>query len=211
MLGLVLVSLVAMATPVSAAKAATCDGSAFVEVAVRQAPLSVRMDFSLADLSAMSARLSRQPPHPALGFYQGSVGYGLHVATGSTGTPSPCPRVEVQAQLVAVERRIEVGSELRDRPCEFQAAVAHYRHHADAASAALRAFATDLAGRLEREVRRDLRSHPLQSEKDVAFLKGRISVFLDASLAAFSRSLTAVEAEVDTPREVHALSVDCTL
>ena len=177
-------------------------------VSVLEAPLSVHSDFSLADIEAMASQLAQAPPHPALGFYQGAVGYRLHVT--AAGPPSPCPsRVAARAQLVALERRIEVGSDLRDRPCELRAAVAHYRHHAAAASLALRAFAADLAGRLRREVDGELRSRPPWTEGDLAALEGRLNAFLDAALATFNRSLTAVQAKVDNSREARALGMGC--
>lgn len=203
-----------LAWPAPAGAAEGCAGhpppSAVGRVSVLEAPLSVRSDFNLADLGAMASRLSQAPPHPALGFCQGVVGYRLRVTASDTaGPPSSCPRVEVRAQLVALERRIEVGSELRDSPCELRAALAHYRRHAAAASLALRAYAADLDGRLREEVARDLRGHPPRSAADLAALEGRLGAFLDASLAAFNQSLPAVQAGVDASREAHALGTGC--
>lgn len=208
----VLIVVLAAAMPVSAAAAGKCGGSTSVEVAVHQAPLSVRTDFSFADLSGISAQLSQKPPHPVLGFYKGSVGYVLHsvdVDAAPQRDGERCPRVRVQAGLVATDRQIEIGKELQRYPCRFHAVLAHYRHHAAAAALALESFALSLPPKLQSEIDVYVAGHPVRSGASIAALRSYIGELLDRAVGIFSRSLTSIQAGVDTPQEVRALVTSC--
>lgn len=215
MLGAVLMSFFAIATSVPVAETGDCSGHSPVtlEVAVRQAPLSVRTDFTLADLSRMAVQLSRRPPHPVLGFYIGTVGYAqprVEVDTVPLGRdPRACQCVRVQAELVVTDRRIEIGRDLPGGPCRFRAALAHYRRHADAASLALERFAAELPGRLAPEIERNVAGHPVQPGADDPALLDYIGHLLDQAIGVFSASLTGVQAELDTPQEAQALTISC--
>lgn len=215
MLGPILVRLLVAAASIPAAETGGCGGSSPVslEVAVSQAPLSVRTDFTLADLSRMAVQLSRRPPHPVLGFYSGTVGYALpriEVDAVPLGRDSqPCPRVKVWTELVVTDRRIEIGSDLLGDPCRFRAALAHYRHHADAASLALERFAAALPAKLAPEIERYVACHPVRPGPDDAALLDYVGRLLDQAVGAFSASLTAVQADMDTPQEAHALTASC--
>lgn len=211
------VVLVAVATIVgaSAAHAAVClpVPTAF-KIDVREAPIVMHGELGLAELKAMSAQLRRSPPHEVLGFYVGTVGYALEaievVTWPSAGSADPaCPRLEIQAELVVVDRRIAVASDLSTTPCRLRAAVEHYRRHAAAASRALHQFATELPRVLGPEVDRYLRSRPGAPQPDDADVRRYVGGLLDHAVEVFSASLGKVQADVDTPDEVRKLSAPC--
>lgn len=186
---------------------------AVVDIDVREASIVMQSDLSLADLKAMSARSARPPAHEALGFYTGTVGYTLtHVgrvpgpeAAGSTS----CPRFEVKASLVAVERRIAIGADLANAPCRFRAATEHYGHHAEAASQALHRAAEDVSKMLEAEIDRALQSPPDPPRAEDPVSVPGVRKALDQAVETLTASLPAVQAAVDTPSEVRKLSTAC--
>lgn len=216
MLGRVLIGALAAAAPGVTAEAAGCGsrGPASVEVAVREAPLSVRTDFSLAELGGMSVQLSREVRHPVLGLYSMSVGYMLRrvavdaLPPSRTGGP-PCLHVVVQAELVATDQRIEVGRDLLGDPCRLRAAIAHYGHHAAAASRALERFAAQLPHGLEPQMDRYVAGHSVRPGAEDAALRSYVGDLLDQAVGTFIASLLDVQSDVDTAEEARILAMPC--
>lgn len=204
-----------MASVAARVHAAPCRSSpsAVVDIDVRETPIVMQSDLSLADLRAMSANLAHPPAHEALGFYTGTVGYTItHIGrvpgpktTGSTS----CPRFEVKAALVAVERRIAVGTDLSNTPCRLRAAVEHYGHHAEAASQALHQAAEALSKTLETEIDRAFQSNPGPPRAEDPVSVPGVRKALDQAVETLTASLAAVQAAVDTPSEIRKLSTAC--
>lgn len=200
----------------STANAAACDGPtpSVIEVTVREAPLSINEDLSLAELRAMAAQSSQPFIHPVLGFYRGSIGYvlqrmDLRAEPSQADGKQPCPRAETEAELVGVDRRVEVASDLSGAPCRLQAAVAHYGRHAAAASLALHQFAAELPPALGSEIDRYVRSRPARSQAREDDLRCYVGDLLDHAVERFTASLMNVQAGVDSPREIRSLTVPC--
>lgn len=207
---------IAIVMAVSGARAAACDrGPAItVEVGVSEVPVILHEDISLAELQEMSAQLRRPPIHPVLGFYAGTIGYALRrmdVLTEATPTMDArsCPQLDVRAELVAVDRRIVVASDLSDVPCRLRAAIEHYQHHAVAASLALHQFASGLPSKLEAELDRYVRSHPSSFPADRLNLRQYVDGLLEHAVKTFSASLADIQANVDSPDEIRTLSALC--
>ena len=179
-----------------------------VEVAVQEAPLVIMQDITLADLSAMATRLKRQPAHPVLGFYAGTVGYkfdSLTVGSAPSANDPACLTFQLKAELVVVDRRVAVASDLASSPCRLRAALEHYRHHAAAASLALHRFAAELQVKLEAEIERHTQLQPSTPEA----LRRYIDGLLDDGVGNFHSSLSIVQKDVDTESEIHDLSAPC--
>ena len=198
------------------ARAAACDrGAAItVEVGVGEAPLILHEDISRSELQEMSAQLRRPPVHPVLGFYAGTIGYALRrmdvlAEAPPTMDARSCPQLDVQAELVAIDRRIVVASDLSAVPCRLRAAIEHYRHHAAAASLALHQFASGLPSKLKSELDRYVRSHPGSFPADQFNLRQYVDGLLEHAVKTFSASLADIQANVDSPDEIRALSVPC--
>jgi hypothetical protein len=208
--------LTAIVMAVSGARAATCDRdpAVAVEVGVREAPIILHDDLSLSDLREMSARLRRPPAHPVLGFYAGTIGYALlRMDLLSEASPTldarPCPLLGVRAELVAVDRRIVVASDLSAAPCRRRAAIEHYQHHAAAASLALHQLASGLPGRLESEIDRYVRRHPALSQADRLDLHQYVDGLLERAVKTLSASMADIQASVDSVDEIRSLSAPC--
>ncbi len=211
----VALAVITETTMAPGASAATCERlpSAAFKVSVREAPVIVREDFSLSELNEMSAQLRRPPAHPVYGFYAATVGYALprmkipgeRPATGNR----VCPQFSIAAELVAVDRRIEVAKDLSIVPCRLQAAIVHYQHHATAASLALHRFALELPRTLAPNIYRYMQDHPKSSQVSKVALKKYVENRLSHAVKAFSASLVEVQAEVDSSSEITTLLVPC--
>lgn len=208
--------LIALVMAVSGAQAATCGRrpGVAVQVDVHEAPIIIHDNFSLSDLQGMAAQTRRPPAHPVLGFYTGTIGYTLQrTDVLSEASPTldarPCLQLDVQAGLVAVDRRIAVARDLSAVPCRHQAATEHYRHHAAAASLALHRFAAELPRKLEAEMEQYVLSHPGLSQAQQPDVRQHVESLLDRAVKTLSASLVEIQASVDTPSEIRSLSISC--
>lgn len=210
--------LIAFVVAASGAEAATCEQppAVAIEVDVREAPVITLDNLSISDLQGMSAQLKHRSTHPVLGFYTGTVGYALprvDVLSNAPPTPDvkPCSQLVIQAELIAVDRRIAVASDLSAVSCRLRAAAEHYRDHAAAASVALHRFASELPHKLGPEVNQYLRDHDHAglSQAQLPDLRQYVSRLLEHAVATFSGSLADVQASVDTPMEVRRLLASC--
>jgi hypothetical protein len=186
---------------------------AAIDVAVREVPLVTQQDLSLADLQAMAAQLGRAAAHPVLGLYIGTVGYAVRDVDVSAKAPASqgkasCPQVRIRADLVVVDRRIVVASDLSSTPCLFAAALDHYQRHAAAAHVALQEFASALPGALGPGIDAYVRNRIVR-EGDDPDLRAYLDRLLDRSVATFMASLAEVQAGVDSPDQVRRLTTPC--
>ncbi len=181
-------------------------------VGVREQPLTIRQDLSLATLRELSKQVEHRSAHATLGFYAGSVGFlptEVKVLTGrpvGTGRSVSCPHLEIRSELVAVDRQIAVASDLRSSPCLLRAATAHYERHADAASRALHRFAAELPTMLGLEIDRYVRSRPSPPGPGDDQLRGIFEGLLTRSVARFMVRLALIQEAADTPDEVRSLA-----
>lgn len=204
--GMIAMAGVLLATRAIAAPCGTLEVS--IEVDVQEAPIAMVRDVTLADLRAMSARLQRVPAHAVLGFYAGAVGYAVRsLEIGGAGSTegTACPGFRLEADLVAVDRRIDIAKDLTRSPCRLRGAVEHYRHHANAASLALHRFAVGLPSKLGPEIREHIRSQPGTSQE----LRLYVDTLLDAAVDSFTNSLAEVHEKVDAGNEIQRLSAPC--
>lgn len=208
--------LIALVMAVSGAQAATCGRrpAITVQVDVHEVPIITHDNFSLSELQRMAAHTRRPPAHPVLGFYTGTIGYTLQrtdVVNEASPTldAGPCPRLDVQAGLVAVDRRIAVARDLSAVPCRLRAATEHYRRHAAAASLALHRFAAELPRKLESEMGQYVLSHPGLSQAQQPDVRHYVESLLDHAIKTLSVSLIEIQASVDTPSEIRRLSTSC--
>lgn len=200
-----LIVIAVCSTPLTA-DAASCGqfASTTVQIAVSEAPISMVRKFSLADLDAMSAPPRHTPAPPVLGFYIGTVGFKLHRVTVLPGQMNKggalaCPRLDVEAELVAVEKTIAVANDLSSVPCRLRAATNHYKRHAAAE------LPRRLGPRIDQYLRQRTGRLPTEKEK----LYDYVHSLLDEAVAAFTASLTVVQAAVDTLGEIYSLIVPC--
>ena len=208
--------LIALVMAVPGAQAATCSRrpAIAVQVDVHEAPIIAHDNLSLSELQRMAAQAKRPPAHPVLGFYTGTIGYTLQRAdvlneASPTLDAEPCPRLDIQAGLVAIDRRIAVARDLSAAPCRLRAATEHYRRHAAAASLALHRFAAELPRTLESEMERYVLSHPGLSQAQQPDVRQHVESLLDRAVKMLSASLAEIQAGVDTPSEVRSLSTAC--
>jgi hypothetical protein len=214
MMALTVIAAVSSALAGSAATCGSIGMAAFV-IGVREGPIMMRDDFSLADLRSMSALLGPPPAHPVLGFYSATVGHSLPditIVTGpSAGGNTGCPQTVIHAELVATDRSIQVANDLSSAPCLQKAAIGHYRRHADAASKALHAFAAERTHTIAKEIDSYVRGRRGPSQTDAGDLGRYASRLLDQAVERFSESLRNVQAAVDSPAETRRLTAACGL
>jgi hypothetical protein len=175
-----------------------------VAVSTENAEIAVRTDYSLADLAQLAGKISQNPPHRVLGFYANSIGFRLHAPTPD---PDDCGDVLVEVQLVATRRVIELASNI-DR-CLFDAALRHYRHHAE-----LQARALEQSGSALRSALSQFVADALSSDESLKFgpgtaLEKRTRAFVDQWLDSFQKTTPSLQAEGDTAEELEALGSAC--
>lgn len=181
-------------------------------VDVREQPLTIRRDLSLATLRELSKQVQHRSAHATLGFYVGSVGFlpvEVELLTGQpvgTVRSVSCPHLEIRSELVAVDRQIAIASDLRSSPCLLRAATAHYERHADIASRALHGYAAELPATLGPEIDRYVRKQPAPPGPGNDQLRGVVVGLLTRSVARFTARLAVIQEAADTPDEVQSLA-----
>ncbi len=181
-------------------------------VGVREQPLTIRRDLSLATLRNLSKQVQRRSAHATLGFYAGSVGFlptEVEILTGQpvgTGQSVSCPHLEIRSELVAVDRQIAIAIDLRSSPCLLRAATAHYERHAEIASRALHGYAAELPATLGPEIDRYVHSRPSPHGPRDDQLRGVVEGLLTRSVARFTARMAVIQEAADTPDEVRSLA-----
>jgi hypothetical protein len=168
----------------------------------------VRTDFSAAELQAMASKTSGTQRHRPLGFYKDTLGYRVIVDTRSQ-PGNPCPAISVEAQLVEGERVIQIARDLQPTQCLFDAALSHYRHHAEAAYTGLKGLALRLPTILRAAIEQDLPKGLKDDEALWQEIETRSNAVLDAQIAAYTGSFQASQSTVDTSAEVRKLDGGC--
>ena len=175
-----------------------------VEVLTKTADIAVRTDYSLTDLARLAGTISQNPPHRVLGFYANSIGFRLHTPTPDTGD---CADVLVEVQLVTTQRVIELASDI-DR-CLFDAALRHYRHHAEVQAHALEQSGRALRSALSQFVADALSSDEgLKSGANTVF-EDRTRAFVDQWLDGLRKTAPFLQAVGDSAEELEALRSAC--
>ena len=200
--------------PAPSMRAASCDGPAptTLDIGVREQPLTVRRDLSLATLEKLSKQAQHRSAHATMGFYAGSVGFTPPEIGALTGMPSraglgkSCPHLAIRSELVAMDRQIASASDLRNSPCLLRAATAHYERHADTASRTLHRFAAELPITLGSEIDRYVSSRPSPPEAGNDQLRSFVEGLLTRSVAEFAARLVVLQEAADTPDEVRSLA-----
>lgn len=201
-----LIIVVAATITATGTGAASCKKSPeiSVELNVQEAAINIVQDISLESLRTASARFSQHPAHAVLGFYAGTIGYVLNVFEISPGETG-CLGFRLKADLMAVDRRIAIASDLVSSPCRLRAALDHYRHHAAAASLALHRFAAELPAKLSLEIEQYIQARqPTPNEA-----RQNVDALLDAAVGNLTASLPQVQKSVDTADEIQSLSTSC--
>lgn len=192
----------AMLLPIHAQAACSRSRSVTVHVKAETADLAVRSDYRLADIARLAGSVSQQPRHPALGFYASSVGYRLHI--GGAGT---CGDVALEVQIVTKQRVIEVASDL-DR-CLADAALRHYRHHAELEAEVMKDSEQALQSSLQRFMADALLSDNNLKLGPGTPLENRLSALIQRWLDSWQAAAPSLQAASDSPDELQALDQAC--
>ena len=109
------------------------------------------------------------------------------------------------------DRHIEVGRELRHRPCLFTAALEHYEKKAQADETALARYATAFMTTLRSAPLPTVRLSSNQSldEGARAQIEEWMTVLVNESLEALHEDRNAAQQAVDTPDELKRLERAC--
>jgi len=177
-----------------------------VEVSAETADIAVRTDYSFTDLARLAGLTLQSPPHRVLGFYADAVGFRLHTPTLDIGD---CADVIIKVQLVTTRRVIELASNIER--CLFDAALRHYRHHAE-----LQAHALDQSGRALQPVLRQFVADALSSDEGLKSgsgtpLSDRARAFVTQWLNGFRTAALSLQAAGDSPAELQALHDACSV
>lgn len=179
---------------------------AAVKVSSEMAEISVKTDYSIADLARMAGTVSQDPPHRVLGFYANAIGFRLHMPGLNTGS---CANLLIEVQLVTTQGVIELARDIADNPCLFGAALRHYRHHAGLQAYALAQSGRVLEPALQRFVTDALSSNAGGRFRSGMLLDDQIRAFVGRWLDGFRKTVPAIQAAADSPAELQALRDAC--
>jgi hypothetical protein len=210
--GSLMVGILATAEPtVTSAAACGVSPRADIQVFAEPGPVSVGSTFSLSEIDQLARETGYGGSGPRLGFYIGrfldniSVGLEPDLVTGCE------ERVRVEVHMQLSDRHIEVGRELRHRPCLFTAALEHYEKKAQADETAFARYATAFTT--------TLRSTPLPTvslflnqsldEDARAQIEEWVTVLMNGSVEALHEERNAAQQAVDTPDELERLERAC--
>lgn len=166
-----------------------------IQVSVEAADITVRADYSMAELARLAGMASQHPRHRVLDFYANTVGFTLNMPALDTGD---CGDVTIDVQLVAEQRVIELARDVDG--CLYEVALKHYRHHATVQAEALAQSGRGLQSALRAIV---------AEQAAGSVLKNRVRAFVDQWLGGFQTSAPSLQAAADSPAELDALRHAC--
>ena len=103
-----------------------------VHVVGRAHEMTTGTAFDLAQLRELSDRIGGRRKHPTFGFYVSRV-FGETAVTIDNDRQDLCAGpVEIEVTINLGDRHIEIGRDLLNDICRFNAVASHYRHHAEA-------------------------------------------------------------------------------
>lgn len=178
------------------------------DVAAIHRPPSVRTDFDLKQLTAMAAATHRRGKHDPLGFYLGTFGYTIDVQFDRD--EERCVReVAIRMAFSLIDRRIEIARDLREHPCLYKAALAHYMRHANADDRVFSQYVRRVEQALRTTPNEEILDSPSTDGLDESRVKAAVTRITEEVLAPFSAARDAAPDAVDTPLEVERLSSAC--
>lgn len=170
--------------------------------------LSVRTDYSAAELSDLASAWSQAPAHQVLGFYADTTGFRLQVPTLDPGS---CEDVFIGVQFVVMQRVIELASDMEGKRCLFDAALKHYKHHAEVKGQALAQVGRNLEPALSQMVVDYLSATDGNGSQTRESLDDNVREFISLRLREFQEALPARREAADSPAELQAMRQACSV
>jgi hypothetical protein len=182
-----------------------------IQVFAEPGPVSVGSTFSLSEIDQLARETGYRGSGPRLGFYIGRFLHTISIGLEPDLVTGCGERMRVEVHLQLSDRHIEVGKELRHRPCLFTAAHEHYEKKAQADETAFARYVTAFTT--------TIRSAPLPTvnlfsnqsldEGTRAQIEGWVTVLVNDSLEALHEERIAAQEAVDTPDELKRLERAC--
>ena len=203
--------LVASEPTVTSAAACGVSPRADIQVVAEPGPVSVGSTFSLSEIDQLARETGYGGSGPRLGFYIGRFLHTVAIGLEPDLVTGCAERARVEVHMQLSDRHIEVGSELRQRPCLFTAALEHYEKKAKADEAALARYATAFATTLRSTHLPAVNLFSTQSldEDARAQIEEWVTVLVNESLQALHEERNAAQQAVDTPDELKRLERAC--
>ena len=111
-----------------------------LQVGGRVSEIEVGTAFDLARLRELSGLSGRRAKHIPYGFYASQISGETEVTIGNDRQDVCVGPIEIAVTIDLAERHIQIGRDLQDDNCQFNAALKHYRLHADVDVAVLRHY-----------------------------------------------------------------------
>jgi hypothetical protein len=96
-----------------------------IDVTTKFDAVSVRNDYTLADIAELARQQHRDAGRALLGFYATEFGYRIDLMP--EGDPACPARLDAVVTLLLQHRLIEIGQEAAENSCASKAALEHYR------------------------------------------------------------------------------------
>ena len=181
-----------------------------VQISANSTKPDISEQFSRGELNKM-AEESRQPrKHPVLGFFVGTLRYLAEISIeNSEGQNFSCPG-KLQLRLgMEFREHIGLAKDIFNGACR-EAALAHYRRHAEAEEAEFTQFAHEVKGAIEREyVKSPLSPAEMPPEQYRTMVLDYTRSLLNRDLARFDARRQAKRGAIDSQGAARALEAAC--
>ena len=163
-------------------------------------PPVVKSSYTSAELRALAARAAREGPHPPLGFYAGTFGYGVEaIPDGARGCA-----ITVTVRLFLASRLVEVAT---DGPCKPAVIAEHYLLHARQDDLLLSRYAAQARAMLDRIERGNPSGHQDGGEREA--LVRQVSRELEQLLEPYDPERERALRAADTDDALARLAQGC--
>lgn len=183
-----------------------------IHVVAEPAPVKAATNFSLDQIAELAGGTGNAGAGKPLGFYTGRFLDTMSVSL-ETGPEVRCTRhVRIEIVMRLVDRRIEIGRELRQRPCLFSAAMQHYEKKAKADEVVFAQYVKSTAVTLEGTPLPAVAVQPDQPLDATSRMQIEqwVKTMVDQVQEPFHSTRLAAQQGVDTPQEMKRVSDACT-
>lgn len=192
--------------------AATCPEPTPIRLRVggRVGEIEIGTAFDLAQLRELSGHYGRKAKHIPFGFYASQISGETAVTIGNDRQDVCAGPIEIAVTIELAERHIQIGRDLRDDNCQFNAALKHYQLHAEADVAVLRHYVAVVTQTLAQAPLAGIfgAAGKVDSRGGSSFAPA-VQAFIEPVLDEMRAEQASAIDAVDTPIEIRRLEQAC--
>jgi len=180
-----------------------------IEVTAKFDAVSVRNDYTLADIAALARKQKRDTGTAPLGFYASEFGYTIDLSP--EGDPA-CPvEIRTLVTLRLQHRLIEIAQEAATNSCVYPGALRHYRRLAEADERTVERFSARAAAMLAQARPALKQTYAPRREGLDGALRDQIRSVLDGAMAPLHDARQDAQQAANNSGELRQLAFSCSI